>query len=304
MAVHGIIPARAGFTCGDVGRGRRERDHPRSRGVYPSTPQSQARRWGSSPLARGLQLGVGHATSSLGIIPARAGFTSRSRSLTSRPRDHPRSRGVYSQSTGRSTVESDHPRSRGVYIIPPISQLAQMGSSPLARGLRGFGWVVAMGVRIIPARAGFTRSPRPRPFVPPDHPRSRGVYMTLAKGLAGTAGSSPLARGLLGRCGHPTSSRGIIPARAGFTGWVTAWSVKVADHPRSRGVYGWCGKVCVGGVGSSPLARGLLVSVLLVTVLCWIIPARAGFTLPEPLTPGQVADHPRSRGVYLATAPP
>ena len=37
IAHAGIIPARAGFTRGPPGPGRVEGDHPRSRGVYPST---------------------------------------------------------------------------------------------------------------------------------------------------------------------------------------------------------------------------------------------------------------------------
>ena len=41
--------------------------------------------------------------------------------------------------------------------------------------------------------------------------------MTLAKGLAGTAGSSPLARGLRPSAAGLAGSHGIIPARAGFT---------------------------------------------------------------------------------------
>ena len=49
-----IIPARAGFTGGaEVGPGG-ESDHPRSRGVYPRSPQITLSAPGSSPLARGL----------------------------------------------------------------------------------------------------------------------------------------------------------------------------------------------------------------------------------------------------------
>ena len=51
----GIIPARAGFTCGRRRRRRRRRDHPRSRGVYGFV--RDRRRHGRR------------------IIPARAGFT-------------------------------------------------------------------------------------------------------------------------------------------------------------------------------------------------------------------------------------
>ena len=70
-----IIPARAGFTAATMGDGGGQRDHPRSRGVYPVLATASS----SAP----------------GIIPARAGFTGRRRRSFGRIRDHPRSRGVY-----------------------------------------------------------------------------------------------------------------------------------------------------------------------------------------------------------------
>ena len=71
---------------------------------------------------------------------------------------------------------------------------------------------------------------------------------------------------------------GIIPARAGFTGWTWFSHTWAADHPRSRGVY-----VDSSGVddvldGSSPLARGLPAAHVSATNAARIIPARAGFT--------------------------
>ena len=133
---HGIIPARAGFTAG---RGRSRAgpgDHPRSRGVYAASVSGQPRSRGSSPLARGLLWVDSAAIGTMGIIPARAGFTPPDR-VGDRPRpDHPRSRGVY--------PSNSPPRRRG------------SGSSPLARGLRATDETLNSGTRIIPARAGFT----------------------------------------------------------------------------------------------------------------------------------------------------
>ena len=111
----GIIPARAGFTTaagpapGCVG------DHPRSRGVYSTWASVAMMHAGSSPLARGLRGGGHRCVPFWGIIPARAGFTRRGPSWTTRGRDHPRSRGVYT----------------------PWAELddSWAGSSPLARGL-------------------------------------------------------------------------------------------------------------------------------------------------------------------------
>ena len=192
-----IIPARAGFTAATLEMVAESADHPRSRGVYPTWPAHKQNHRGSSPLARGLHhRGVGGAGQTR-IIPARAGFTRRRRGSRPRPRDHPRSRGVYKE---------------GVHAL-----LRRIGSSPLARGLRHGIAVGRVGARIIPARAGFTWRASGRSRARPDHPRSRGVYSLLGVADMTRDGSSPLARGLRG--GEPSGllDAGIIPARAGFT---------------------------------------------------------------------------------------
>ena len=131
-----IIPARAGFTGRVPHTEEYNRDHPRSRGVYPPFWESPREMRGSSPLARGLRFFFVADMLNDRIIPARAGFTAG------------RSRGGAS---GR-----DHPRSRGVYLNAAASASTSIGSSPLARGLLcailGRIWLG----RIIPARAGFT----------------------------------------------------------------------------------------------------------------------------------------------------
>ena len=134
----GIIPARAGFTRPRDPGDRPTRDHPRSRGVYTRAPLTARRRLGSSPLARGLRDGCRLAVAQFGIIPARAGFTPLRGVTGGNITDHPRSRGVY----GRFRLDND-----GMY-----------GSSPLARGLRNVGPRQTGRPRIIPARAGFTRT--------------------------------------------------------------------------------------------------------------------------------------------------
>ena len=193
----GIIPARAGFTPSSGGVPRRTGDHPRSRGVYHMRFSFQRVVLGSSPLARGLPAPRRRRHRARGIIPARAGFTG---------------------GRGRLPVgHRDHPRSRGVYPLADRMTFSTPGSSPLARGLlrrllshRRRRW-------IIPARAGFTgRNDRRRRGLQ-DHPRSRGVYRVLFRGLSSKSGSSPLARGLP---------------------FPNDWTLsRVLDHPRSRGVY-------------------------------------------------------------------
>ena len=192
-----IIPARAGFTGLDSYSPQEYMDHPRSRGVYVVVLTEPALSRGSSPLARGLPLVSELPARAIGIIPARAGFTA--------------------HEAGRPGPGGDHPRSRGVYRTRACAWPTTRGSSPLARGLRPLRPRRRPRRRIIPARAGFTRTGPNTTNTGRDHPRSRGVYPGLNPSKLPSAGSSPLARGLLGDRGPRALPRRIIPARAGFT---------------------------------------------------------------------------------------
>ena len=273
-----IIPARAGFTAPACSAAALAADHPRSRGVYCPLGTRAASATGSSPLARGLRGGRTVQTAARGIIPARAGFT-----------------GPRSACPGRSR---DHPRSRGVYDMAALTLAVGAGSSPLARGLRPPPQVQEVHPGIIPARAGFTHGRPDRPPHPPDHPRSRGVYMRVPDGVPGGGGSSPLARGLLpGEADEEDAAR-IIPARAGFTPRRACGRRAARDHPRSRGVYPTEADPYLSAMGSSPLARGLPGPLIPRPPRPGIIPARAGFTVTARLQTPRTPDHPRSRGVY------
>ena len=262
VAVHedrsGIIPARAGFTPPSRRSARPCRDHPRSRGVYSWPPRRPSGLSGSSPLARGLPPAAPRVGQRQRIIPARAGFTVAKAVADAAPQDHPRSRGVY------------HPRASGVGGL--------VGSSPLARGLRSPCRHCRPSPGIIPARAGFTSSWPCRSWSPGDHPRSRGVYVTVTTVQRSRAGSSPLARGLPGRPARHAGEGGIIPARAGFTSASGPPPLTPADHPRSRGVYPLPSLASLLSPGSSPLARGLPALLIGSAPVSRIIPARAGFT--------------------------
>ena len=192
-----IIPARAGFTQPGRNQPQEARDHPRSRGVYARLPLVVSGIRGSSPLARGLPVSLRCSAAPLGIIPARAGFTAASTTMTSSIWDHPRSRGVY---TGDAAGQG-----RG------------MGSSPLARGLLAAMDVPVDRLGIIPARAGFTVIGVGCGWGCEDHPRSRGVYCSCVT--------------------VATRIWRIIPARAGFTTRPRRRGPAAPDHPRSRGVY-------------------------------------------------------------------
>ena len=233
-------------------------DHPRSRGVYRPWPPPSCRARGSSPLARGLRVGVVDGADEPRIIPARAGFTS----------------------------------------CDIFTRRIVRGSSPLARGLPVQYGTVFTTPGIIPARAGFTGPHRPGGGAPADHPRSRGVYRVKAARSRGGVGSSPLARGLPRGPPTPSPWARIIPARAGFTLPSPTEYLYLWDHPRSRGVYRISSIMHSTVSGSSPLARGLPGLDSPSRGEYRIIPARAGFTFPytQPILTRE--DHPRSRGVY------
>ena len=254
-----------------------------------------------------------------GIIPARAGFTSRSRTTSSSVRDHPRSRGVYCRPRRwRPLSTGSSPLARGLRsapemilgvrrIIPARAGFTyslflcspHSGSSPLARGLPHGPYSFSQWAGIIPARAGFTT---PGPGVrgcTGDHPRSRGVYTHTYTVRAVVPGSSPLARGLPQRRHRLPGRSRIIPARAGFTLRGGRCCSRARDHPRSRGVYGGLHRGETGAVGSSPLARGLPRARCKPRWRSRIIPARAGFTRRSTARTRACTDHPRSRGVYL-----
>ena len=180
------------------------------------------------------------------------------------------------------------------YVL--ISEI--VGSSPLARGLPPCRLRGTRPARIIPARAGFTRPDGIAGAGPPDHPRSRGVYMASRTVPSSPIGSSPLARGLRMDRIREIQDLGIIPARAGFTNRGQNCRQKPEDHPRSRGVYSSSAISFSYLRGSSPLARGLLGDDIGEDRAVGIIPARAGFT-PSPSRGVDFSrDHPRSRGVY------
>ena len=214
------------------------------------------------------------------IIPARAGFT-----LTSH---------------ARATGSQDHPRTRGVYAYTAAAPLVVGGSSPNARGLRAYLRRMQNQRRIIPARAGFTRRWCGAPRGWRDHPRTRGVYRTTSTRPSHKAGSSPHARGLRRNQLPMVKEVGIIPARAGFTPRSPQRVTASWDHPRTRGVYQTKPEQSVTPEGSSPHARGLRRCRTVRDVRQGIIPARAGFTIPQRCSSLCSWDHPRTRGVYIA----
>ena len=93
---------------------------------------------------------------------------------------------------------------------------------------------------------------------------------------------------------------GIIPAHAGFTPAPEGAKTGGRDHPRTRGVYRTASARRALRDGSSPHTRGLPDRWRGPGPVLRIIPAHAGFTPSPSSTSGWRADHPRTRGVYLA----
>ena len=192
-------------------------DHPRSRGEYFSRAFITIREPGSSPLSRGILWPVSVVVDLERIIPALAGNTP-----AARPSPPPR---------------QDHPRSRGEYSHRAPGTGAQVGSSPLSRGIR---YTLKPGMRgggIIPALAGNTRTCSPRSPERPDHPRSRGEYAPNHRQRGTATGSSPLSRGIPKSFGRGSTYKRIIPALAGNTQGRNRRTNNSKDHPRSRGEY-------------------------------------------------------------------
>ena len=273
-----IIPALAGNTIYTFNYFAVAKDHPRSRGEYDHGCDEFPGHRGSSPLSRGIHGPALDALGSERIIPALAGNTLSLCQLPSPLKDHPRSRGEYPRTV--------------------VTQDGVLGSSPLSRGIPIGAGPITDGPRIIPALAGNTLRVWLRAVVRTDHPRSRGEYFSAEPSTASWVGSSPLSRGI-----HmPTIAlvRGgrIIPALAGNTDEIRLIQLHNGDHPRSRGEYRPWMRRTTGCSGSSPLSRGILQPSLSNPGPSRIIPALAGNTPSDCLSPLLRADHPRSRGEY------
>ena len=170
---------------------------------------------GSSPLARGARARSQGVRQVLGIIPACAGSTRRSRPTARWPWDHPRLRGEHA-AYGQTDV--------------PFS-----GSSPLARGALIAPVAVALKRGIIPACAGSTDTKIYQDPMGEDHPRLRGEHRWVRRYTKPGEGSSPLARGAHVEGGRAGAVGGIIPACAGSTWARELRRALKRDHPRLRG---------------------------------------------------------------------
>jgi len=273
-----LIPARAGSTSFCSWAPTRTPAHPRSRGEHDLVTHGSPGHAGSSPLARGAHAQLRNTTTSLGLIPARAGAPRRLPGRGRARRLIPARAGSTASRTGCSWWRTAHPRSRGEHSGVAARRQSHMGSSPLARGAPRYGSNTGLGRRLIPARAGSTFGLKRSRRSSQAHPRSRGEHIGNAGRVDINLGSSPLARGAHQReeLGEPLG--GLIPARAGSTGSGVNRDAFTPAHPRSRGEHLLLTRFVTARLGSSPLARGAPSRDPTTSRLVRLIPARAGST--------------------------
>ena len=211
----GLIPARAGKTSARSGTRATRRAHPRACGENKLHAEVANILLGSSPRVRGKPRLLDPADRPPGIIPARAGKTPPAYRACPRPPDHPRACG----------------ENKRVNAI----QSCSTGSSPRVRGKQLAEYHHDLAVRIIPARAGKTRTIGARRGVVGDHPRACGENMEAVRRHHPPAGSSPRVRGKREIGSADLALGRIIPARAGKTDEVNEVNVVIRDHPRACG---------------------------------------------------------------------
>ena len=192
----------------------------------------------------------------LGLIPARAGKTP--------------------APTPEAPAQPAHPRAGGENIGVSSVAASPLGSSPRGRGKPRDAVQAFRIFRLIPARAGKTRTSG-RPYCSPwAHPRAGGENISCHESDTLAGGSSPRGRGKQWRARTWQPSDRLIPARAGKTFGLEEDSALVD--------------------GSSPRGRGKPLIAAGVPLPVGLIPARAGKTSSPQATTTATWAHPRAGG--------
>ena len=236
----GIIPARAGSSCGGFSRLWASRDHPRACGEQAIAAGPRAGYAGSSPRVRGAEAQPHARSDALGIIPARAGSSA-----------HCRCGGQAAR---------DHPRACGEQLRRKVDDFCDVGSSPRVRGavLGRFDDIARLG--IIPARAGSRPDILASQLSRRDHPRACGEQAYDDELMDERPGSSPRVRGAVHNRYGAWTDAGIIPARAGSSYCSRRCFDVPGDHPRACGEQTTCASSAQTSPGSSPRVRGAAVN--------------------------------------------
>ncbi len=172
------------------------------------------------------------------------------------------------------------------------------GLSPLARGTPANNYSPTALGRFIPAGAGNTRKRLIRFLRAAVYPRWRGEHRHSTPGLYWSIGLSPLARGT--RLCERIASRfqRFIPAGAGNTPASQKLVQPGAVYPRWRGEHRLSSQRKFASNGLSPLARGTLICLMVMTLNRRFIPAGAGNTRISISMSRTGAVYPRWRGEH------
>ena len=168
---------------------------------------------------------------------------------------------------------------RGEHLLDEGAATFWEGSSPHARGARHRDHMVVLHGGLIPACAGSTPQSYDCCWPHGAHPRMRGEHHAREDYQYVRTGSSPHARGAPGRDDVPPAHVGLIPACAGSTPTVGALHPAERAHPRMRGEHDAQSTAVTSPRGSSPHARGALMSIPAALTGFGLIPACAGSTM-------------------------
>ena len=278
MILAGIIPAHAGLTDFLDSLFDSQWDHPRACGAHDPVIATIAEVLGSSPRMRGSPWRWYFIVIRLGIIPAHAGLTWESRTTNCSSRDHP--------------------RACGAHVLALADFESRWGSSPRMRGSQARTHAEHGAPGIIPAHAGLTDNIAREAAFHRDHPRACGAHLDTTASMRRTSGSSPRMRGSRQLLRVAVIESRIIPAHAGLTAISSLLCHCTRDHPRACGAHLQSGHNHSSDEGSSPRMRGSLSEVMPLIENAGIIPAHAGLTVSDFLSPSTSQDHPRACGAH------
>ena len=212
-----LIPARAGKTVVTALSFRAATAHPRACGENWEATDMGSRAPGSSPRVRGKLVGHRPRRARPGLIPARAGKTSFVNRVVVNRGAHPRACGENDPYTLPGVPGAgSSPRVRGK-LSDGGACSATLGSSPRVRGKHPGRVRLDAAAGLIPARAGKTTTPAPKPAPSAVHPRACGENSANISTVQATYGSSPRVRGKPEVPHGEGEALGLIPARAGKT---------------------------------------------------------------------------------------
>ena len=127
----------------------------------------------------------------------------------------------------------------------------------------------------------------------------RGEQQELNYHAGMIEGSPPLARGTVATGQKLEYNDGITPACAGNRRQQLNIAIEGGDHPRLRGEQTFEPATTTRSLGSPPLARGTVASILFFILFVRITPACAGNRATLLHTVAKVRDHPRLRGEQI-----